>query len=513
MQGLRTASMFLLLFVLSAIASWGEPGRLLTVDALLPPSEDLDGDDLFRTITAAVQATASGELLRVAPGRYDRALGEQFPIVIDKDLIIEASGGPAETVIDAGGAPGAIEIRRGSVALRGFTIEGASGPRAAGVTITGNVRSVKIIGNVVQDIATTADSYSFGIRIYQVETGLVEVIDNIVLHVAGNGISVGHSSAVVEVRENIVRQIGRAMIDDVEYSVGIAINSSTGVAVEGNDVSQAALGISLMSSSGCLVRKNIVRDNLQQEPISHVLLTLAGLEIDTPGEGILLAFGSHGNAILENEIEGNGTGIGLYLADENRIESNSIRNNKATTMTWQRETAHGLGIAIDYSYRNQIFGNTVEGNGDVGLVLKNAALNLVSDNLITDHSDSGILLVEGSGEAVNSIARNKIRGAAGAGITIKGGYSEIKRNEITANGVGIKIMETAEAKGHTLQENNIFANGFGLLNNGRGVVKAEENWWGDVSGPYHPQINPVGKGDQVSDQVDFQPWRTAEVRG
>lgn len=511
MQGLRTASMFLLLGTLIAIVSWGEPGRVLTVDASLPPSEDLDGDDLFRSITAAVQAAASDELIRVAPGRYDRALGEQFPIIIDKDLIVEASSGPAETVIDASGALEAIKIRLGSVSFRGFTVQGASGAGAAGIVVMGNVRRVKISGNVVQAITAAASSYSFGIRVYQAEIGLVEIADNIVQRVAGNGISVGHSSAVVTVRANLVTEIARATIDDVEYSVGIAINASTGVVVEENDVSQAALGISLMSSSGCLVRRNIVHDNLQPEPISHPLLALAGVEITTPGEGILLAFGSHDNVILENEVEGNGTGIGLYLADANQIGGNRIRDNRGTTIAWQGETAHGLGIAIDYSHGNLIFDNTIEGNGDVGLVLKNAALNLVSGNLIADHSDAGIVLVKSSGKAGNTLVKNEIREAARAGIRIKSGYSEIKQNEITANGVGIQLMATAEAEDHTLGENNIFANGFGLVNDGRGVVKAEENWWGDGSGPYHPRINPAGKGDQVSDRVDFQPWLIAEV--
>jgi hypothetical protein len=44
------------------------------------------------------------------------------------------------------------------------------------------------------------------------------------------------------------------------------------------------------------------------------------------------------------------------------------------------------------------------------------------------------------------------------------------------------------------------------------VIRAEENWWGDESGPYHPRLNAAGKGDEVSDNVDFRPWRMARVR-
>lgn len=35
---------------------------------------------------------------------------------------------------------------------------------------------------------------------------------------------------------------------------------------------------------------------------------------------------------------------------------------------------------------------------------------------------------------------------------------------------------------------------------------AEYNWWGDADGPYHPVLNPYGRGDTVGDCVDFDPW-------
>jgi hypothetical protein len=37
-------------------------------------------------------------------------------------------------------------------------------------------------------------------------------------------------------------------------------------------------------------------------------------------------------------------------------------------------------------------------------------------------------------------------------------------------------------------------------------VTAENNWWGDCSGPYHSTTNPSGTGDAVSDNVDYGPW-------
>ncbi|MDF1571241.1 MAG: dockerin type I domain-containing protein, partial [Bacteroidales bacterium] len=38
------------------------------------------------------------------------------------------------------------------------------------------------------------------------------------------------------------------------------------------------------------------------------------------------------------------------------------------------------------------------------------------------------------------------------------------------------------------------------------TITAENCWWNDPSGPYHPTLNPGGLGERVSDNVDFDPW-------
>jgi hypothetical protein len=49
----------------------------------------------------------------------------------------------------------------------------------------------------------------------------------------------------------------------------------------------------------------------------------------------------------------------------------------------------------------------------------------------------------------------------------------------------------------------------GILNeDDTATVIARNNWWGHSSGPYHPDLNPGGTGDEVSDFVEFAPWLT-----
>jgi hypothetical protein len=56
--------------------------------------------------------------------------------------------------------------------------------------------------------------------------------------------------------------------------------------------------------------------------------------------------------------------------------------------------------------------------------------------------------------------------------------------------------------------NDIYSNNsYGIANTTPAYnIVAENHWWGAVSGPYHPVLNPTGTGNRVSDGVDFIPW-------
>jgi hypothetical protein len=57
---------------------------------------------------------------------------------------------------------------------------------------------------------------------------------------------------------------------------------------------------------------------------------------------------------------------------------------------------------------------------------------------------------------------------------------------------------------NTIQQNN----DFGLRNiTPATVIDAINQFWGTPSGPYHPTLNPTGLGNEVSDGVNFIPWK------
>jgi hypothetical protein len=41
------------------------------------------------------------------------------------------------------------------------------------------------------------------------------------------------------------------------------------------------------------------------------------------------------------------------------------------------------------------------------------------------------------------------------------------------------------------------------------LVDMRNNWWGDESGPYHPEENPEGRGEAVGVNITFDPWLRA----
>ncbi|MFH1746743.1 MAG: right-handed parallel beta-helix repeat-containing protein, partial [Planctomycetota bacterium] len=71
---------------------------------------------------------------------------------------------------------------------------------------------------------------------------------------------------------------------------------------------------------------------------------------------------------------------------------------------------------------------------------------------------------------------------------------------------GVYARELAGTVSMTANDNNIESNvSYGFYTDAAGVQNAEDNWWGNASGPTHTG-NPGGGGDAVSDNVDYDPW-------
>jgi len=134
-------------------------------------------------------------------------------------------------------------------------------------------------------------------------------------------------------------------------------------------------------------------------------------------------------------------------------------------------------------------------------------INFDATEVSEDGNICGIAYVDSTGRIADLTVENIFDPVFGAGIAIIGevGTStvEITGATISHNNGGIYVLDsTMEA-----HFNNIVGNPYlGVGKYGSGTADATHNWWGDASGPYHESLNPGGSGDEVSGNVDFEPW-------
>lgn len=215
------------------------------------------------------------------------------------------------------------------------------------------------------------------------------------------------------------------------------------------------------------------------DPIYY--MTYGGVDITTPqmvrNNTIDVGTGTNPGGSANNKV----TGIGFssaYLGctgtqDTGRytnivISGNTILNVKA----WRR------GIALD----NFAWGDGVAGE------IQNAEIKYNKINAVSNGATSfGIRL---SGRVTNTLIQDNEITNCDMSFWGRAGYY----GESTAYPLGTKI-----------HSNGFQDNAQGFIWEGPAILNAENNWWGDRSGPDHPD-NPSGTGDIVSGSVDFTPW-------
>ncbi|MGD9346501.1 MAG: right-handed parallel beta-helix repeat-containing protein [Candidatus Aminicenantes bacterium] len=168
------------------------------------------------------------------------------------------------------------------------------------------------------------------------------------------------------------------------------------------------------------------------------------------------------------------------------------------------------GIEIeDKTGTHLIENNTISDcNESIDCVNMTSALEINGNTIASAakwNSLTGVLISNAS----PVISGNTISGFD-AGIRCYSSSSDITLNNIQNNFYGFYCGSGASP---VIHNNNIEGNtGYGLYNFDSGItIDAENNWWGDASGPYNYTTNPSGLGDNVSDYVDFIPWLTSQV--
>ncbi len=241
--------------------------------------------------------------------------------------------------------------------------------------------------------------------------------------------------------------------------------------------------------------------------------------------GIILR--SHGpTTVISNTVHDNGDGIYAEGSSAGLLIKNNVITNEfssAVTLGWDEQNV-------------TIVDNFIEGCGldndelKGGIVIVQSMAEIISGNTIKNCKERGIMWawVPSVGPEPESvlISSNRISSSLhdalylfsqGPGSFIPPDPYALKpflnENFLTESGnAGVFVSNvflgnpTGTANPH-LECNRIEANAWGVYNQTAAVVDAMNNWWGDVSGPYHLVENPGGLGNPVSDNVQFIPWK------
>lgn len=515
------------------------------------------GFNAFGTIHEGIDAVGRGGIINVLAGNYDEADIE----VTTPNVTIQGPGigqGVSRAIVNGSScgdiSPSAIfHLHEDGITLKGFEIDPSNCGAEHGVHIGGASEDFQVAGVTV----TQNNIYS---ATYGVTISLASSYDserpNIV---SENDISQNESAGVYlfSASNNIIRDNN---IDENEtygiwlddggsgpsdnnqilnntitnhnndagiYSGGSAISDLT---IDGNQISDNYYGIYLNEITGSL----IITDN---EVTNH---SSYGIYLNTISEATAFIGGTSDEAA--NTITGNGNednGSGIYVGsvsdseDTLTIQNNTITDNFGQGLYIDRVDQSTLNISANTVSGNLYEGlfvfsiddstatiaqNTISQNGVdeeyAGLFIRSIRASegtstaTVSGNTISENGAEGIDVFQVNNASLTIGPDNSISNNRGTGINLKLRVTGtvITGNAITGNGVenqttGIVVRN---ALGNQAHLNNISGNGLGVQNNGEeNTFNAIENWWGDVSGP---SGNGSGTGDEVGDNVLFDPW-------
>ena len=208
---------------------------------------------------------------------------------------------------------------------------------------------------------------------------------------------------------------------------------------------------------------------------------------DFQGDGINTSYIPAWNnvEISFNEAESGG---GIYLYHARFFTHNVLVNNLLITGN------KGGGIFSEESYLF-IDSSVVSNNDGIGIFANEYFQLRITNTTVVHNSEGGI----GISETIPNYH------------LLKNPY--IFQSTITNNDkYGISVIpsnRTYLLKNFKVENSNILGNKFGLRNVEGITAKAVNNYWGDLSGPYHPTQNASGKGDSVNAFVNLDPWLTA----
>ena len=432
--------------------------------------------------------TIVGDTVSLAQGTYNEN------IIIDKRVILEGAGSSSNPAIDTiinSAAPSTNVIR--------LNIGGISATERL------IIRDLRVTGG------TGGPNHGNGINIL---TGSYVTFDNVAsVGNDGNGIAFdpgGAQTDYVVLNCNLSNNPGGTGFR-VPTTASIDSLTITGTTMDGNGV----IGLSMY---GPVTDLNISDSSFDNNGLVGIY-------------GKVNDFAIKKGVVIDN-VTANGSGRGIAL----RIYGGSVTISNTTASDNNRVNPGDIGQGLDLSARDAgceitLTNVTAENNEDVNIFLETktggSITSAIIDNVVvTGSSDEPTAaFCDGCGlwlHTLGTLGTNTISNVSITNSTISGNNRGIvleaetqPLNNITitdsnildnVTGAGIMISDNAAA-GNQAHNNHIVGNGVGVENHDPDdLFDATNNWWGNATGPYQAVTNPSGLGDEVSDNVTYDPW-------
>ncbi len=466
----------------------------------------------YETIQAAVNAASSGDTIIVHPSTYDEqvVIGKSLTIqgFGDNTIIKPSSAAKLTTVLDGlfwYGTPNTkkiagiivanvpdgsnVIIKNLKVDESGVTTKPAGADYLTGIFYRetgGTIDTVTIVGTG----AWSGSDRAYGIYLSAATNAVsVEVKSSSITNFDKNGIEAHGNKLTVNIHHNTI--IGRGLIND-EVQNGVHVGRDAIATVNYNTISNLAYQPETWWSAAIIFYHYVSPTGKSATAIGNTI---------TDCQMGIYFYNANGLA-QDNIVSGGEVGLqGLCAEYDAGTWTVAFKSN---TVSGAKDSGSYQNSAIGAATYDEAASLTVyiEGNQLIGGGSTNA---------------DGIYIEADEGSITTTITNNFITGW-NHGINLVG---SVDSATITGNTIynniaidsGIHIAEGVIATNVHVNFNNIFGNSdtdsYGISNSGIGTLDAENNWWGDITGPYNPILNPSGLGDEVSDNVDFIPWLTA----
>jgi len=298
----------------------------------------------------------------------------------------------------------------------------------------------------------------------------------------------------------------------IDKSLNLVGESRDGVIIDGTGLQAENRCTGIWVSASNVMVKNLTIQNFTQTPATRACY---GLYVIEKFRHYVWDEVATLDYVTAENVKATGNMYPLYF----------MKTEHATIENCVSENNLGDGIWVSWGSHNAtVQGNTLTNAGDHGIWVGTSWMGqghssnnaTITDNTVNGAREGGISFVSSDGA---TIAGNTITNVAGDGwskgaLSLKDGPSNVEAYNNTIynndgswdgyNGTGHGVGIDGSPSNINLYCNSIYGNaGYGCYNYSAVLVMAENNWWGDTSGP--GGVGP-GTGDAVSDYVYYDPW-------